>query len=239
MDSVVQTVRVFSEDVGIDFSIGESAMLVMMKGKIVNSVVLEFPDGKFIKSLQKGESYKYLRILEADKFLKEEMMLNVSKEYMRMLRKALKSNLNGENFVSGVNTWAVSLLRCSVADVSWRKSKMQPIDRGTRKLFTIHVALDPKPDVDRSYVPRKKGGRGLISMEDIIELAVRGLEVYLHGSEDGLIHAARGDKTDGLEAASVLKRSKKEKRLDDWEENVLHGQWLWQTKEVRSDQCCA
>ena len=99
-------------------------MLVMMKGKIVNSVVLEFPDGKFIKSLQKGESYKYLRILEADKFLKEEMMLNVSKEYMRMLRKALKSNLNGENFVSGVNTCAVSLLRYSVAVVSWRKSKM-------------------------------------------------------------------------------------------------------------------
>ena len=44
---------------------------------------------------------------------------------------------------------------------------------------------------------------------------------------------------DGLEAASVLKRSKKEKRLEDWEENVLHGQHLRQTKEVRSDQCWA
>ena len=142
-------------------------------------------------------------------------MLNVSKKYMKMLRKVLKSNLNGENLVSGVNTWAVSLLRYSVAVVSWRKSKMQPIDRGTRKLFTIHGALDPKSDVDRLYIPRKKGGRGLISIEDIIELAVRGLEVYVHGSEDGLIHAARGDKIDGLEAASVLKRSKKEKRLDN------------------------
>ena len=100
MDSVVQRVRVFSEDVGMDFGIGKSAMLVMMKGKIVNSVVLEFPDGKAIKSLQDGESYKYLRILEADKFLTEEMMLNVSKEYLRMLRKVLKSNLNGENLVS-------------------------------------------------------------------------------------------------------------------------------------------
>ena len=151
----------------------------------------------------------------------------------------MKSNLNDENLVSGVNTWAVSLLRYSVAVVSWRKNKMQPIDRGTRKLFTIHGALDPKSDVDRLYIPRKKGGRGLISIEDIIELAVRGLEVYVHGSKDGLIHAGRGDKIDGLEAASVLKISKKEKRLDDWEENVLHGQCLWHTKEVRSDQCCA
>ena len=52
-----------------------------------------------------------------------------------------------------------------------------------------------------------------------------------------MIQAARGDKIDGLEAASVLKRSTKEKRLEDWEEKVLHGQYLRQTKEVRSDQC--
>ena len=239
LGSVVQTVCVFSEDVGIDFGGEKFAMLVMMKGKIVNSVVLEFPGGKVIKSLQEGESYKYLRILEADKFLEEKMKLNVSKKYIRRLRKVLKSKLNGGNLVRGVNTWTVSLLRYSAAFVSWRKSELQAIDRKTRKLFTIYGALHPKSDVDRLYIPRKKGGRGLISIEDIIELAVRGLEVYVHGSEGGLTHAARGDKIDGLEAASVLKRSKKEKRLDDWEENVLQCQCLWQTKEVRSDQCCA
>ena len=54
-----------------------------------------------------------------------------------------------------------------------------------------------------------------------------------------MIQAARGDKIDGLEAASVLKRSKKEKRLEDWEEKVQHGQYLKQTKEVRRDQCWA
>ena len=52
-----------------------------------------------------------------------------------------------------------------------------------------------------------------------------------------MIQAARGDKIDRLEAASVLIRSKKEKELEDWEEKVLHGQYLRQTKEVRSDQC--
>ena len=52
-----------------------------------------------------------------------------------------------------------------------------------------------------------------------------------------LIQAARRDNIDGLEATSVSKRSKKEKGLEDWEEKVLHGQYLRQTKEVRSDQC--
>ena len=53
-----------------------------------------------------------------------------------------------------------------------------------------------------------------------------------------MIQAGRGDKIDGLEAESILKRSKK-KRLEGWEEKVIHGQYLKQTKEVRSDQCCA
>ena len=41
------------------------------------------------------------------------MKLNFSKEYIRRLRKLLKSKLNGGNLVRGDNTWAVSLLRYS------------------------------------------------------------------------------------------------------------------------------
>ena len=63
----------------------------------------------------------------------------------------------------------------------------------------------------------------MISIGDCVELAIRVLEVYVHGSEERLIQAARGDKLDGLDVASVLQRSKKEKRLEDWEEKVLHG----------------
>ena len=68
-DSLVQTVCVFREYIGREFGIEKCAMLVMEKGKIVKSVGIELPDGKAIKSLQEGESYKYLGILDADKFL--------------------------------------------------------------------------------------------------------------------------------------------------------------------------
>ena len=67
-----------------------------------------------------------------------------------------------------------------------------------------------------------------------VKLAIRGLEVYVHGIEERVIQAASSDKIDSVEAASVLTRSKKEKRLQVWEEKVLHGQYLRQTKEVRS-----
>ena len=112
----------------------------------------------------------------------------------------------------------MSLLRYSAAFSSWRKFELQAIDRKTKKLFTVYGGLHRKSDVDSLYIPRRDGGRGLIEVEDCVELAVRGLEVYGHETEERLLQAARGDKVDGLEAASILKKTRKKKRLQDWQE---------------------
>ena len=40
LDSLIHTVRVFSEDIGMEFGIEKCAMLVMKKGKIVKSVCM-------------------------------------------------------------------------------------------------------------------------------------------------------------------------------------------------------
>ena len=82
--------------------------------------------------------------------------MNNLKEYIRRLRKVLKSKLSGWNLVCGVNTWGVSLLRYSLAFVSWRKGELQTIDRRTRKSFTKYRALHPKPDVGICIYLEKK-----------------------------------------------------------------------------------
>ena len=56
LDSLVQTIRIFSKDIGMEFGIEKCAVLVIEKGKIVKSVGIEFPEGKVIKSLQEGGS---------------------------------------------------------------------------------------------------------------------------------------------------------------------------------------
>ena len=83
------------------------------------------------------------------------MKLNVLKEYIRRLRKVLKSKMNGGNLVCRLNNCAVSLLRYSATFVSWRTGELQPIDRKTRKLFIIYGVLHPKSDVDMLSIPRK------------------------------------------------------------------------------------
>ena len=153
LDSLFQAIHIFIKDTGMEFSIEKCAMLVIEKEKIVKSVGIELPDGKVIKSVQEGEIEVNVKgILEAHRFLGEEMKLKVSKEYFRRFKKVLKSELNGGNLVQGVNTWAVSLLRYSAAFISWRKSELRAIDRKTRKLFTIYGGLHSSSDVDRLYI---------------------------------------------------------------------------------------
>ena len=102
----------------------------------------------------------------------------------------------------------ISHLRYSATFISWRKCELQAIGRKTRKLFTIYGGLHPKSDNDRFYISRKDGGRGLMAIEDCVELAVRSLGIYVHRSEETLLQVARRDRGDGIEAASVLKKSK-------------------------------
>ena len=52
------------------------------------------------------------------------------------------------------------------------------MDQRTRKLMTMYKALHPKDDVDRLYVPRKEGGRGITSIEDNIDALIQRLEDY-------------------------------------------------------------
>ena len=46
----------------MEFGIKKCVILVIEKGKIVQSVSIEWPDGTVIKSLQEDESYKFLEL---------------------------------------------------------------------------------------------------------------------------------------------------------------------------------
>ena len=67
------------------------------------------------------------------------------------------------------------------------------MDKRTKKLMTTHKALKPRHDVDRLYVSRKEGGRGLTGIEDSVDASIQRLEDYTEKHEGGLITAIRND----------------------------------------------
>ena len=57
----------------------------------------------------------------------------------------------------------------------------------------MHRALHPRDDVDKLYVSRKEGRRGLASIDDNVDASIKRLEDYIEKLEGGLFTASRND----------------------------------------------
>ena len=79
--------------------------------------------------------------------------------------------------------------------------------------MTIHKALHHRNDVDRLYVPRKDGGRGLASIEDTVDSSIKRLKDYIEKHERGQITAIRNDKDNTIiDRMTTTRKQKWEKK---------------------------
>ena len=74
-------------------------------------------------------------------------------------------------------------MQYSFGIIDWKISELKKIDTKTRKLLNMQMMLHPKADVERLYIPRKDGGRGLIKVETALKTATIGLDHYLKNKE--------------------------------------------------------
>ena len=79
----------------------------------------------------------------------------------------------------------------------------------------MHKASHPRDDIDRLYVSRKKGGRGLNSIEDSIDASIQRLKDCIKKDERGLITAIRNDTDDTIDDRMTTTRKQK------WEKKTL------------------
>ena len=166
------------------------------------------PNKDKIKTLAENETYKYLGILEADTIKQVKMKDKILKEYLRKTRKLLETKPSSRNLMKGINTWAVPLVRYSGPFLKSTRDELKQMDQRTRKLMTMHKAVHPRDDVDRLYVSRKGGGRGLASIEDSVDASIQRLEDYIQKHEVGLITATRNDANNTMDNRMTTTREK-------------------------------
>ena len=66
LENIMNAVRIYSQDIGMEFGTEKCAMLVMKSGKRHLSDGMERPNQDKIRIHAENETYKYLGILEAD-----------------------------------------------------------------------------------------------------------------------------------------------------------------------------
>ncbi|XP_067942988.1 uncharacterized protein [Watersipora subatra] len=168
IETLIHTVKIFSDDIGMVFGLDKRATITMIRGKLTGRGNIMLPNETEIHELEDNESYKYLGVMEADDIKQSEMKAKIKKEYIHRLMKVPKSKLTAGNLITAINIWAVSLYRYGAGIIQWTKTELQQLDRRTRKLMTMHKGLHPRSDVDRVYVERDQGGRGLMSVEETV-----------------------------------------------------------------------
>ena len=156
------------------------------EGKVVRHQGIELPNGETMKELEQ-EVYTYLGIVELDKIKESEMKKKTIKEYKRRLRLILNSKLNGKNKIAAINTWAVAIFRYGAGVIDLKESELKSVDRKTRKTLTMYGAMHPKGDVDRLYIKRNEGGRGMSSVEYVVRGEENRLGHYVLHSEEKLL----------------------------------------------------
>ena len=73
LETLIQTVRIYCQDIVMKFDIEKCAMLVMKSGKQHIKEGVELPNQVVIRTLGEKETYKYLGILEANTIKQREM----------------------------------------------------------------------------------------------------------------------------------------------------------------------
>ena len=83
----------------------------------------------------------------------------------------------------------------------------------------MHKALHPRDDVEKLYVSKKEGERGLVSIEDTVDASIQRLEDYIEKHERGQITAIRNDTDNTVDDRMTTTRKQK------WEEKQHYGRF--------------
>jgi hypothetical protein len=206
-------------------------------------------------TIEQGKTYRYLGIEESEGIQHQQMKERLKQEYIRRLRMIPKSELNARNKITAIGALAVPVLRYSFGIINWRIEEIKQIDRKTRNMLTMYKMHHPKADIDRLYVKRKEGGRGLVQIEAAYKAEIINIAEYINTNykEDQFVNVVKSheniqpstnsiikiaakiteeltqlnEKSDAKQSGIQHTRAKLGKSLKTkWKNKVIHGQYI-------------
>ena len=94
----------------------------------------------------------------------------------------------------------------------------------------MHRDFHPRPSIDKLYIQRVQGGKGLLSVKVCVELETSNLFGYAANNSERFLKAT----TEELQLKTKIDEKNKEERKNDIQasrkEKKLHGQFLKETE---------
>ena len=159
----------FPKDICMDFGTNKCAYLKIVKGMIISDGEPLAMNNLTIKPVKEADTYKYLGIdVERD-----------SKEYFTRTRKIWSSELSAYNKVIAHNAFAVPVLIPTIGVLDWTIGEIKDIDIKTQKVLTLTQTFHPNNVVDRLYMQKSFGRRGLKQVQSSYESSIIAIRQHL------------------------------------------------------------
>ena len=254
LQGLIEIVSMFSNDIRMKFGLDKCNILTMKKGKLVQTNDITTSNAEIIKALNIREQYKYLGMLQANEIDKKQMRRRFRDEYFTRIRKILQTSLDSKNTIQAINTFAVPSISYGFTILDWSITELEEIDRETRNMLKKYHLLHVNSDVDRLYISRKNGGRGLLNITDLYKSQIITYSSYLSNSTEQLTQltstwqSERGKKSIHRKARtymneleineeefqhltkpqlkSRIKNSRTKKKINTLKNKDMHGQYF-------------
>ena len=105
--------------------------------------------------------------------------------------------------------------------------------------MTMNKELHPRSDVARIYVPRKKGGRGLISCESCVRREEKYLSWYVRNSEEALLSKVGDSNVVNISGAVDPKKynvNEVKETENEWKQKRIYGQYVREKEGIDWDR---
>ena len=239
---LLDTITTFSNEVGMTFGESKCAYIYIEHGKrksLGKSIKI---NGLTVRELEHGEMYTYLGQDESISYNGPLNKERVTNEYKRRVRKIWSSDLYSNNKITAHNTFAIPVITPTIGIINWTKQEIRNLDIATRRILTYTGSLHKRSDVDRLYVPRKLGGRGLTSVQDtyITRTIALGNHLEEKSNSNELLQKVKEHEQDHIIRLSnefkkelgitplgittdIVKGQIKRQHLEQWKQKPLHS----------------
>ncbi|XP_055359272.1 5,10-methenyltetrahydrofolate synthetase (5-formyltetrahydrofolate cyclo-ligase) isoform X2 [Betta splendens] len=142
IDSLIDTTRIYSSDIGMSFGLEKCGRMVTKRGKVIHTEGVSLPEGT-IADIE--DSYKYLGIPQVNGNLEQATKKAATAKYLQRVRQVLRSQLNAKNKSRVINSYVLPVIRYPAGIIRWPKEEIQTTNVKTQSSSPCMEGSTPNP----------------------------------------------------------------------------------------------
>ena len=166
LETVIKKATYVMDAIGLSLSLEKCAVLSRKAGRETSTHNLMIAQEEGIEGLNDGKSYMYLGMAQRSDCQEQSIKTTLLVDFFRRNKIIWQSLLSASNKVKAYSSLCVGVLGYSFGVIGWTKQELENIDSKVRKIMSMNSTFYKHSDVDRLYMSREKGGKGMISSKD-------------------------------------------------------------------------